>query len=210
MNVKVYNQDGAEVGSVELKSEVFGIEPNEAVVHQYIVNYLARQRQGNAATRTRRDVRGGGRKPWRQKGTGRARAGTIRSPLWRGGGTVFGPSPRLYGTKFPRQMKRLALRSVLSDKARSERIKVVDQISLDEYRTKAIAGMLTRLDVGGKKCLILDETQGGSNEKLLASCSNLPNVTYSRAALVNGYELLDADWVIFTKSGLEKVEEVFA
>ncbi len=210
MNVKVYNQDGAEVGSVELKSEVFGIEPNEAVVHQYIVNYLARQRQGNAATKTRRDVRGGGRKPWRQKGTGRARAGTIRSPLWRGGGTVFGPSPRLYGTKFPRQMKRLALRSVLSDKARSERIKVVDQISLDEYRTKAIAGMLTRLDVGGKKCLILDETQGGSNEKLLASCSNLPNVTYSRAALVNGYELLDADWVIFTKSGLEKVEEVFA
>lgn len=210
MNVKVYNQDGAEVGSVELKPEVFGIEPNEAVVHQYIVNYLARQRQGNAATKTRRDVRGGGKKPWRQKGTGRARAGTIRSPLWRGGGTVFGPSPRLYGTKFPRQMKRLALRSVFSDKARSERIKVVDQISLEEYRTKAIAGMLTRLDVEGKKCLILDETQGGSNEKLVASCNNLPNVTYSRAALVNGYELLDADWVIFTKSGLEKVEEVFA
>jgi large subunit ribosomal protein L4 len=210
MNVKVYNQDGAEVGSVELKPEVFGIEPNEAVVHQYIVNYLARQRQGNAATKTRRDVRGGGRKPWRQKGTGRARAGTIRSPLWRGGGTVFGPSPRLYGTKFPRQMKRLALRSVLSDKARSERIKVVDQISLEEYRTKAVAGMLTRLDVEGKKCLILDETQGGSNEKLVASCNNMPNVTYSRAALVNGYELLDADWVIFTKSGLEKVEEVFA
>ncbi|MGD8921925.1 MAG: 50S ribosomal protein L4 [Candidatus Zixiibacteriota bacterium] len=210
MNVKVYNQDGAEVGSVDLKPEVFGIEPNEAVVHQYIVNYLARQRQGNAATKTRRDVRGGGRKPWRQKGTGRARAGTIRSPLWRGGGTVFGPSPRLYGTKFPRQMKRLALRSVLSDKARSERIKVVDQISLDEYRTKAIAGMLTRLDVEGKKCLILDESQGASNQKLVASCSNLPNVSYSRAALVNGYELLDADWVIFTRAGLEKVEEVFA
>ena len=106
MNVKVYNQEGAEVGTVDLKPEIFGIEPNEAVVHQYIVNYLSRQRQGNAHTKSRSDVRGGGRKPWRQKGTGRARAGTTRSPLWRGGGTVFGPKTRLYGYEMPKKMKR--------------------------------------------------------------------------------------------------------
>lgn len=205
MNIKVYNQDGSESGSVELKDEVFGIEPNEAVVHQYIVNYLARQRQGNASTKTRTDVRGGGRKPWRQKGTGRARAGTIRSPLWRGGGTVFGPSKRSYGSNFPRQMKRLAIRSVFSDKARSERIKVVDKISLEEIRTQAMVGILTALDLNDKKCLILDE---GKNEKLTLSVRNLPNVTYSRAALANGYEVLNADYVLFTKAGLEKVQEV--
>jgi len=210
MNVKIYNQDGAEVGSVDLKPEVFGIEPNEAVVHQYVVNYLARQRQGNSATKTRRDVSGGGKKPWRQKGTGRARAGTIRSPLWRGGGTVFGPSPRLYGNEFPRKMKRLAIKSVLSDKARSERIKIVDQIELPEYKTKAIAGMLVKLDIAGKKCLIVDEGVNGRNDTLVGSCRNLQNVTYSRATLVNGYEVLNADWLIMTKAGLEKMQEVFS
>ena len=210
MNVKIYNQDGAEVGSVDLKAEVFGIEPNEAVVHQYVVNYLARQRQGNSSTKTRRDVSGGGKKPWRQKGTGRARAGTIRSPLWRGGGTVFGPSPRLYGNEFPRKMKRLAMKSVLSDKARSERIKIVDQIELPEYKTKAVASMLVKLDIAGKKCLIVDEGMNGRNDTLVGSCRNLQNVTYSRATLVNGYEVLDADWLIMTKAGLEKVQEVFS
>lgn len=206
MNVKVYNQDGAEVGSVDLKDEVFGIEPNEAVVHQYVVNYLARQRQGTHDTRTRTDVRGGGRKPWRQKGTGRARAGTIRSPLWRGGGTVFGPHPRDYGSRLPRKMKSLALRSVFSDKAKSDRIRVIDQISLDEARTKAVVGMLTKLDLSGKKCVILDE---GKNETLSLSCRNLQEVVYSRASLANGYDLLNADYVIMTRAGLEKVQEVF-
>ena len=205
MNIKVYGQDGSEVGSVELKDEVFGIEPNEAVVHQYIVNYLARQRQGNAHTKTRTDVRGGGRKPWRQKGTGRARAGTIRSPLWRGGGTVFGPKKREYGSNFPRRMKRLAIRSVFSDKARAERIKVVDKIALEEIKTRAVVGVLTNLDLSDKKCLILDE---GKNENLTLSCRNLPNVTYSRAALANGYDVMNADYVLFTKAGLEKVQEV--
>ena len=210
MNVKVYNQDGAEVGSIDLKAEVFEIEPNEAVVHQYVVNYLARQRQGNSSTKTRRDVRGGGKKPWRQKGTGRARSGTIRSPLWRGGGTVFGPSPRLYGNAFPRKMKKLAIKSVLSDKARSERIKVIDQIELPEYKTKAVASMLVKLDVADKKCLIVDEGLNGRNDTLVGSCRNLQNVTYSRATLVNGYEVLDAEWLILTKAGLEKVQEVFS
>jgi len=207
MTVKVYNMEGAEVGTVELKPEVFEIEPNETVVHQYIVNLLARRRQGNAATKTRNQVAGGGRKPWRQKGTGRARAGTIRSPLWRGGGTVFGPSPRLYGSKFPRRMKRLALQSVFSDKAKAGKIKVIEGIELEEFKTKSIRNIMTRLDLAGSKCLILDE---GRNEKAQYSCRNIPKVQYSRAALANGYDILNADVLLFTKAGLEKVEEVFS
>ncbi len=206
MNVKVYNQNGEEVGTTELKPELFEIEPNEAVVHQYIVNLLARRRQGNASTRGRSEVHGGGRKPWRQKGTGRARAGTIRSPLWPGGGTVFGPSKRSYGSNFPRKMKKLAIRSVFSDKAKSDRIKVLDKLELDQIRTKSIVGLMTRLDLEGRKCLILDE---GRNDKLVLSCRNLQKVKYCRAALANGYDLLNADYVLITKSGLDKVHEVF-
>ena len=206
MNVKLYNQDGKEVGSVELKPEVFNVEPNEAVVHQYIVNYLARQRQGTASTKTRNMVRGGGRKPWRQKGTGRARAGTIRSPLWRGGGTVFGPSPREYGSNFPKKLKRLALRSVFSDKAQGEKIKIVDDIKFDEIKTKAMASVLSNLDLTGKKCLVLDE---GINRNLALSCRNLQKVAFCRAALANGYDVMNADYLLLTKAGLDKVEEVF-
>ncbi|MCK4606540.1 MAG: 50S ribosomal protein L4 [candidate division Zixibacteria bacterium] len=206
MNVKLYNQNGEEIGTVELKPELFEVEPNEALVHQYIVNYLARQRQGNASTKGRTDVRGGGRKPWRQKGTGRARAGTIRSPLWRGGGIVFGPKPRSYGSNLPRKMKRCAIRSVFSDKARSERIKVLDRIELEETKTKAFVNMMTKLDIEGKKCLVLDETP---NEKLVLSCRNVPRVKYCRAALTNGYDVLNADYVVCTKAGLEKLQEVF-
>jgi len=206
MNVKVYNQNGEEVGTAELKPELFEIEPNEAVVHQYIVNLLARRRQGNASTRGRDEVQGGGRKPWRQKGTGRARAGTIRSPLWRGGGIVFGPKPRSYGSNMPRKMKRLAIRSVFSDRARSEKIRVLDKIELDEIKTKAIVGMMTRLNLDGKKCLVLDE---GRNDKLALSCRNLQRVRYCRASLANGYDLLNADYVLLTRAGLDKVHEVF-
>lgn len=206
MNVKVYNQEGAEVGSVELKPEIFEIEPNEAVVHQYIVSYLGHRRRGSASTKTRREVRGGGRKPYRQKGTGRSRAGTIRSPLWRGGGTVFGPKPREYGGDMPRKMKRLAIRSVFSDKARLERIKILDRIELDEIKTKSVVTVLGKLDLDGKKCLLLDE---GRNDNCSLSCRNLRRVKYMRAALANGYEVLNADYVIMTKAGLEKVHEVF-
>ncbi len=206
MNVKLYNQNGDEVGTIELKSELFGIEPNEAVVHQYIVNYRARQRQGTASSKERSDVRGGGRKPYRQKGTGRARAGTIRSPLWRGGGIVFGPHPRSYGSPMPKKMKRLAIRSVFSDKAGAEKIMVLDRIELAEIKTKSVAEMLTKLELSGKKCLVLDE---GRNENLAMSCRNLKRVKYCRAALANGYDALDADYLVFTKAGLDKVHEVF-
>ncbi len=206
MQVKLYNQEGAEVGKVELKPEVFEVEPSEALVHQYVVTYLARQRQGNASTKQRAAVHGGGRKPWRQKGTGRARAGTIRSPLWRGGGTVFGPSPRLYGNAMPKKMKKMAIRSVFAHKARADRIRVIDQIKLDEIKTKSIVSMLTRFDLTGKKCLILDENE---NQNCHLSCRNLPRVMYSRASLANGYDLLNADYVLMTRAGLDKVHEVF-
>ncbi|MFC1475325.1 50S ribosomal protein L4 [Candidatus Zixiibacteriota bacterium] len=205
MNVKLYNQDGAEVGTVELNPEIFELEPNEAVVHQYIVNYLARQRQGNASTKVRSEVHGGGRKPWRQKGTGRARAGTIRSPLWKGGGTVFGPKSKLYGNELPRKMKKLAIRSVLADKAKSDRIKVLDKIELDEIKTKTVVTILTKFELDGKKCIILDE----SNEKCALSCRNLKKTKYSRASLANGYDMLNADYILMTKAGLDKVQEVF-
>lgn len=207
MTVKVYNQDGAEVGEIELKPEVFGIEPNESVVQQYITNYLARQRQGNASTRTRREVRGGGAKPYRQKGTGRARMGTWRTPLRRGGGTVFGPHPRDYGSAFPKRMKQLAIRSVFSDKAQSEKVKVIDKIDLAEVKTKTLAGVLSKLELSGRKCIILEE---GLNNNLLLSCRNIPGVQVCRAGLANGYDLLNADVVLLTKAGLEKVGEVFS
>lgn len=207
MTVKVYNQDGQEVGKVELNADVFGIKPNQDVVHQYITNYLMRQRQGNSSTKTRKDVRGGGKKPWRQKGTGRARSGTIRSPLWRGGGIVFGPHPKDYDSKFPKRMKKLAIQSVLSDKAQSEKIKVIDQFSFDKPRTKSVINLFTKLDIAGKKCILLDE---GRNQVMELSCRNIPKVKYRRAALANGYDLLHADVLLFTKSGLQKAEEVFA
>ena len=207
MTVKVYNQEGAEVGEVELKPEVFGIEPNESVVQQYTTNYLARQRQGNASTRTRREVRGGGAKPYRQKGTGRARMGTWRTPLRRGGGTIFGPHPRDYGSRFPKRMKQLAVRSVFSDKAQSEKIRVIDKIELSEARTKSMVTVLSKLDLTGRKCLILEE---GRNDNLVLSCRNIPGVQVCRAAMANGYELLKAEYVLLTRAGLDEVGEVFS
>ena len=207
MTTKVYNQDGKEIGTVELKPEVFGIEPNEYLVHQYITNYLASQRQGTHQTKTRKEVSGGGKKPWKQKGTGRARAGTIRSPLWRGGGTVFGPHPREYGATFPKKMKRLAICSVLSAKAKMDAIRVIDKFDMTEIKTKFVATLVNKLNADGKKCILLDE---GINKKLVLSCRNMDKLHYCRAAIVNGYELLDADVVVITKAGLAKVEETFA
>lgn len=207
MTVKVYNQEGAAVGEVELDPEIFGIEPNEAVVHQYVTNYLARQRQGTSSTKTRHEVRGGGVKPYRQKGTGRARMGSWRTPLRRGGGIIFGPHPRDYGSKFPKQMKRLAIKSVFSEKARQEKIKVVDKIVLGEIKTGSMVAVLSKLELEGRRCLILDE---GRNEQLTLSCRNIPGIQVQRAAIASGYDLLNTDYVLFTKAGLDKVGEVLA
>jgi large subunit ribosomal protein L4 len=207
MNVAVYNQEGKEVGKVKLKPELFGVEPSPSIVHQYVVNYLARQRQGTAKTKQRSEVRGGGRKPYRQKGTGRARAGTIRSPLWRGGGTTFGPKPRSYGSKLPKKMKRKVFQSIFSDKASTKSIKVLDQISFEEPKTKAMASVLVNLGLENKKCLVLDE---GKNDNLVMACRNLQRTKYSRASLANGYDMVNADVLVMTKAGLKEAEEVFA
>lgn len=207
MNARVYNMEGAEIGSIELRADLFGIEPNQAVVHQYIVNYLARQRQGNAKTKGKAEVSGGGKKPWKQKGTGRARAGSIRSPLWRGGGTVHGPKPRSYGSAFPKKMKRLALASILSDRARNNRVYVLDKLEMTSYKTKLAAAVFARLKIDGAKCVVLD---GDNSDMVRTSMRNLPQVLYTRAAQMNGYDLMNAETIVFTKAGLAKAEEVFA
>ncbi len=206
MELKLYNKEGSEIGTVKLSDELFGAEPNQYVVHQYVVNYLSNQRQGTASTKGRSDVRGGGKKPYRQKGTGRARAGTIRSPLWRGGGTVFGPAPKSYFSKFPRRMKRLAQISAFSDKAQNDGIRVVDDLTLEEIKTRALVKILDNLGLEDKRCLILDE---GQSQNLIMSARNLKRAKYTRAALANAYDILNADVLLFTKAGLEKAEEVF-
>jgi len=207
MEVKLYNQEGSEIGTVSLNDALFGAEPNPAVVHQYVVNYLANRRQGTSSSKGRTDVRGGGAKPYRQKGTGRARAGTNRSPLWKGGGIVFGPHPRNHGSKIPRKMKRAAFVSALSDKARSEGIMVIDKLDMQEIKTKRVATILDKLGLNDKKCLILDE---GENRNLALSVRNMQKVKYSRAPLANTYDIVNASVLLFTRAGLEKVEEVFA
>ncbi len=207
MEAKLYNKEGSEVGAVALNETVFGAKPNPDLVHQYVVNYLANQRQGTSSSKGRREVAGGGAKPWRQKGTGRARAGTIRSPLWRGGGIVFGPQPRSYYRKFPKKMKRAAIISAFSSKAQEENLRVVEDLTLDEIKTKTLARILDKLGVQQKRCLILDE---GVNENLNLSVRNLDKAEYPRAPLANAYDLVNADVLVITKAGLEKIEEVFA
>lgn len=207
MDAKVYNMEGADVGIVSLNEAIFGVKPNPKLVHQYIVNYLANQRQGTAKAKERSEVAGGGSKPWRQKGTGRARAGTIRSPLWRSGGVTFGPHPRSYYSKFPKKMKRAALLSAFSDKAQNENVMVVEDLALAEIKTKSAASVLEKLGLEKKKCLILDE---GENRNLVISVRNLRNVRYSRAPLANAYDIVNADVLVLTKAGLNKIEEVFA
>jgi large subunit ribosomal protein L4 len=206
MAIPVQKADGSQAGTVELPASVFDIEPNEAVVHQYVVHYLANQRQGTASAKGRSDTRGGGSKPWRQKGTGRARAGTIRSPLWQGGGVVFGPSPRDFGGRLPKKQKRLALLSVLSDKARSAQVRVVEKIDFPDHKTKNFSALLDALDLKGKKVLVLDESK---DRKPFLSARNIPGLKMSRASLTNAYDVLNAEVLLMTPEAIKTVEEVF-
>ncbi|MCK5127974.1 MAG: 50S ribosomal protein L4 [candidate division Zixibacteria bacterium] len=207
MSITVIKADGSEGSKITLPESVFGIEPNEVVVHSYVVNYLANQRQGNAATKTRGEVNGGGAKPWRQKGTGRARAGTIRSPLWRGGGTVFGPQPRCYYNRMPKKQKRLALLSVFSDKAQRDRVKILENLEISDSKTKNMVALMNTLELSGRKVLFLDE---GVNPNPYVASRNIPGIKISRACLANTYDVLHADYVVITMSGLKEIEEVFA
>ncbi len=206
MAVSVVKMDGSQASTVELPEKLFGGEPNEVVVHRYVVTYLANQRQGNASTRGRSEVRGGGAKPWRQKGTGRARAGTNRSPLWPGGGITFGPTPRSYYSRMPKKQRRLALLSVLADKAKADRVRVLEALDLEDHRTKSFADLLKTLELNGKKVLFLD--QGENRNPYLAS-RNIPGVAVKRARLVNAYDVINAEYLVITTAGLKELEEVY-
>ena len=202
--VSVLNQTGASVGEVELNESVFGIEPNEAVLFEAIIAQRASLRQGNHKTKQRGEVAGGGRKPWRQKGTGRARQGSTRSPQWRGGGTVFGPVPRSYSYKLPRKVRRLALRSALSAKVREESLVVLDALTFDAPKTKAFVQVLKYLSVDKKALFVTAEL----DENVALSARNIPGVTVVSANGINVLDLVGHDKLVMTKSAVEKVEEV--
>jgi large subunit ribosomal protein L4 len=202
--VSVLNQTGASVGEVELNESVFGIEPNEAVLFEAIISQRASLRQGNHKTKQRGEVAGGGRKPWRQKGTGRARQGSTRSPQWRGGGTVFGPVPRSYSYKLPRKVRRLALRSALSAKVREESLVVLDALTFDAPKTKAFIQVLKDLSVDKKALFVTAEL----DENVALSARNIPGITVVSANGINVLDLVGHDKLVMTKSAVEKVQEV--
>jgi large subunit ribosomal protein L4 len=201
--VKVHDQSGKSVGEQELDPAVFDVEVNEPVMHQVVVAGMAAARRGTQSTKTRADVAGGGRKPWRQKGTGRARHGSIRSPIWTGGGVAHGPKPRDYATRVLKKMKRLALRSALTDRARGERIKVVDSISFDEPSTKDAMAVLDSLDASGSTVLLV---LAKPDEVVEKSFRNLGEVKIDYPGNVSTYDVLYADWIVFTREALEAVK----
>ena len=202
MQVSLKNMEGNEVGSVELSDAIFAVNINTTVMHQALVRQLANRRLGTHKTKTRSEVRGGGRKPWRQKGTGRARQGTIRAPQWRGGGTVFGPSPRSYSQNMPRKMRRIALRSALSVKAQEDQIVVLDEVQMSAPRTRDMASMLEALDVERSALLLLPEAD--SNIEL--SARNLPNVRILRASYLNVRDLLGYGTIVIPQDVLPIIE----
>ncbi|MZP30254.1 50S ribosomal protein L4 [Heliobacterium undosum] len=204
--VAVYNIEGAQVGEIDLNDEIFGIEPNEAVMHQAVVTQLAAWRRGTHKVKSRGEVSGGGKKPWRQKGTGRARAGTSRSPLWRGGAIIFGPQPRSYKIAMPKKARRLALKSALSDKVRAGNLIVVDALEMDAPKTKAIAGIMNKLNVERKALLVTADI----DENVFKSARNIPGVSPVEAVGINVYDILNHDKLVITKNAVAKVEEVFA
>lgn len=202
--VDVYDVNGQVVGEEELSDEIFGAPVNHALMHQAVRVYLANRRAGTASTRTRGEVRGGGRKPWRQKGTGRARHGSIRSPLWRGGGVIFGPKPRSHRLLMPKKARRQALRSALSAKLRDGELTVVDAFQLPELKTKAVAAVVQQLGGGRKPLLVIPEPDQG----LRRAARNIPGVRTVVAACLNTYEVLDSSRLLITRDAVKKVEEV--
>jgi len=204
--VAVYNQSGAQVGDIELQEAVFGITPNIHVMHQAVVLQQASLRQGTHATKNRSAVSGGGRKPWKQKGTGRARQGSIRAPQWVGGGTVFGPTPRKYGFDMPKKMRRLAIKSALSSKVADNEFVVLDSLSLAAPKTKDFAKILSNLKADRKALVVVGEM----DNTLALSYRNIPGVKLVSAEGINVLDLLNHDKVIFTKDAVAKVEEVLA
>ena len=205
-NVQVVDMQGKKVSSVDLADAIFGIEPNAAVMHMMVVSYLANQRQGTQSALTRSEVSGGGRKPWRQKGTGRARQGSTRAPQWYHGGVVFAPKPRDYRFSVNKKVKRLAMKSAFSSKAASDEIIVIDAITLDEIKTAKVAAMLSAVGSERKALIVLPEV----DEKVIKSARNIPGVKTAQVNELNVYDILNADKLIIAKDALTKIEEVYA
>ena len=204
--VDVYDIKGKKVSDIELADSVFGIEPNENIVHAVLVNYLANQRQGTQSTKTRAEVRGGGRKPWRQKGTGRARQGSIRAPQWIKGGIALGPKPRSYKYSVNKKERRLAIKSILSSKVAEKELTVVDKLELKEIKTKSMVNALEALKVEGKTLIILPE----SNKNVVMSARNIEGVKTINANNINVFDLLKYNNLILPVDTVKKLEEVYA
>ena len=206
MTNKVYDMNGKHVGEVELSEAVFGIEPNVSVMHDVVKNHLANSRQGTQSALTRAEVSGGGKKPWRQKGTGRARQGSTRAPQWTHGGIVFAPKPRDYSYRLNKKVRRLALKSALSAKAQAGEIVVIDEIKMDEIKTKTFQKFLNAVNVERKALVITAEV----NETVIKSARNIEGVQTTFANLINVYDILNANQLVLDKAALAKIEEVFA
>ena len=204
--INVYDINGKKVKELELNEAVFGIEPNEAVVHSVLINYLANQRQGTQSTKTRSEVSGGGRKPWRQKGTGRARQGSIRAPQWIKGGIALGPKPRSYKYTVNKKERRLAIKSVLSSKVLENELVVVDSLPLKDIKTKEMVKALSNLKVEGKALIMLPE----KNEKVQKSARNIEGVKTTLVETINVYDLLKYNKLVVTEDAVKKLEEVYA
>lgn len=204
--IDVYNIEGKKVSDVELSENVFGIEPNEAVVHSVLVNYMANQRQGTQSTKTRSEVSGGGRKPWKQKGTGRARQGSIRATQWIKGGIALGPKPRSYKYTVNKKERRLALKSMLSSKVLENELIVIDAIPFKEIKTKNMVNVLNNLKVEGKTLIVLPE----KDENVQKSARNIEGVKTSLVNTINAYDLLKYKKLIITLDAVKKIEEVYA
>ena len=205
-NVAVVDMKGTKVDDINLADSIFGIEPNAAVMHTLVVNYLANQRQGTQSALTRSEVRGGGKKPWRQKGTGHARQGSIRAPQWTKGGIVFAPKPRDYGFSVNKKVRRLAMKSAFSVKAQENNIIVVDKIALDEFKTKKIAAMLKAVEAEKKPLIVLDT----ADQKVIKSAANIPGAKTTQVNTLNVYDILNAEKLVIVKDAVSKIEEVYA
>ena len=205
-NVKVVNMTGAQVGEIALSDVIFGAEVNEAVLHAAVRAYLLNQRQGTQSTLTRSEVSGGGRKPWRQKGTGRARQGSTRSPQWTHGGIALGPKPRSYATKLNKKVKQIALFSALSSKVANNEMIVVDSIATTEFKTKTMVNMLSAIGAGKKSLVVLD----APNAMVVKSLSNIAGVKVAYTNTINTYDILNCNTIVFAQAAVEKLQEVYA
>ena len=205
-NIDVLDMAGKKVGEAELSESVFGIEPNTVVMHQMVVNYLANNRQGTQSALTRAEVRGGGKKPWKQKGTGHARQGSTRAPQWTHGGIVFAPKPRSYRFTVNKKVRRLAMKSAFSSKLKDSQLVVVDAVTVDDYSTKTIAAMLKAIGADNKALIVLD----AADTKVVNSARNIPGVKTAQVNTLNVYDIMNADKLVIVKNAISKIEEVYA